>query len=174
MTSEIVNQAHGYAACAHRKQQRKYTGEHYIVHPATVAATLQLAGLPDFVVAAAYLHDVIEDCDVTFLELDHQFGLNIATLVYQVTDVFTSAAFPSWNRAQRKEMERKRLSTVHHYAQSIKVADLIDNTHSIVRHDPGFAKLYLAEKKLLLALLTKAEPKLLEQARLQLEGLGEI
>ena len=51
--------------------------------------------------------------------------------------------------------------------QTIKVADLIDNTKTIVEYDPKFAPVYLAEKALLLDVLTKADQALLEKAREQ-------
>ena len=172
MSSELYHRALGYAACAHRKQVRKYTGERYVNHPVRVADSLKLAGLPEFVQAAALLHDTIEDCGVTFLEIADEFNLNIATLVLQVTDCFTKEAYPWKNRAARKEMELVRLSHIHHYAQSIKVADLIDNTSDIAKHDKGFAKVYLREKRDLLNVLTEANPQLVRHADAQIKELS--
>ena len=64
----------------------------------------------------------------------------------QVTDVFTHEAYPELNRKIRKGMEADRLATISDDAKLVKLADMIDNTSSITEHDPGFAKLYLAEK----------------------------
>jgi hypothetical protein len=50
--------------------------------------------------------------------------------------------------------------------QTIKCADIISNTSSIVMHDPAFARVYLEEKRLLLERLTEADPRLLALARM--------
>ena len=69
------------------------------------------------------------------------------------------------NRARRKEIDRQRLSQAPGWVQTVKVADMIDNTSTIVEYDPKFAKVYLEEKRLLLAELTSADPLLLEKAK---------
>ena len=69
------------------------------------------------------------------------------------------------NRAARKAASRARLAAAPSWVQTIKCADLISNTSSIVRHDPEFAKVYLEEKRLLLDVLTKADPQLRDLAR---------
>ena len=66
-----------------------------------------------------------------------------------------------------KALDRQHSAAAPAEAQTIKVADLISNTRSIVAHDPGFAKLYLEEKRMLLEVLTKADPTLLNQAQEQ-------
>jgi hypothetical protein len=81
-----------------------------------------------------------------------------------LTDVFISGAGYG-NRAERKVREKDRLAKISADAQTIKVADLIDNTKSIVERDPGFAKVYLKEKAAVLAVMTKADPRLLAKAK---------
>jgi guanosine-3',5'-bis(diphosphate) 3'-pyrophosphohydrolase len=73
------------------------------------------------------------------------------------------------NRKARKAQDRVRLSQAPADVQTVKVADMIDNTESIVAHDPKFAKLYLEEKRLLLEVLTKADPKLVTIAKNQVK-----
>jgi hypothetical protein len=63
----------------------------------------------------------------------------------------------------------ERAMTTHNDLVTIKCADLISNTSSIVKHDPKFAEVYLEEKRLLLDVLTKADPWLVEIARKQSE-----
>lgn len=173
VSSDLITRADGFAACAHRKQLRKYTGSPYIEHPRRVAELLR-GYVPDFVRAAALLHDTIEDCGVTYNEIDAEFGANVATLVYQVTDVFTKESFPAWNRLERKNNERHRLGKSAAYAQSIKVADLMDNTSDIVANDKDFAKVYLREKAALLEVLIEAHPVLLLHANAQVEQLSNV
>jgi guanosine-3',5'-bis(diphosphate) 3'-pyrophosphohydrolase len=74
------------------------------------------------------------------------------------------------NRAERKAASRARLAAAPGWVQTIKCADLISNTSSIVKHDPKFAVTYLEEKRLLLDVLTKADPRLVAIARQQSEA----
>ena len=61
-------------------------------------------------------------------------------------------------------MDRQRLAESSREVQTIKVADLIDNTPSIVQHDPDFARVYLREKRDLLNVLTLADQDLVDRA----------
>jgi hypothetical protein len=73
------------------------------------------------------------------------------------------------NRAQRKAAGRARLAAAPDWVQTIKCADLISNTASIVQHDPAFAVVYIEEKRLLLDVMTRADQRLLALARGQVE-----
>ena len=74
-------------------------------------------------------------------------------------------------KLQVKRLSRERLARAPGWVQTIKCADLISNTSSIVKHDPVFAKTYLEEKRLLLDVLTMADKRLRELARHQAETL---
>jgi hypothetical protein len=63
-------------------------------------------------------------------------------------------------------LSRARLGAAPYWVQTIKCADIISNTSSIVMHDPAFARVYLEEKRLLLERLTEADPRLLALARM--------
>ncbi len=154
----LVERAKAFAAEKHRNQLRRYTNEPYIVHPIAVAKLVKGVKAHDEVVAAALLHDVLEDTDAKESELRELFGDTVTDLVVELTDVYTGPEHG--NRKLRKEKEAIRLSLASADAQTIKVADLIDNTRTIVRHDPGFARVYLPEKARLLYMLTKAHPAL--------------
>ena len=80
-------------------------------------------------------------------------GSTVAGLVLELTDVYTSAAYPQLNRAARKALECERLATVSAKAKLIKRMDIADNTKTIVACDPKFAKIYLREKEALLEVL---------------------
>ena len=179
-----LHRARNFAHQAHDsiKQTRKYTGEPYWKHTDEVADIVMDVMLPigrklnrndleraDTMIMAAHLHDVIEDVgNQLSSQISYEFGEKVLQLVWEVSDIFTAESRPGWNRAKRKEMEANRLSTVSADAQTIKVADLISNTASIVKHDPDFAKVYLKEKEYLLSKLTKASPVLLDRAFKQL------
>jgi (p)ppGpp synthase/HD superfamily hydrolase len=107
------------------------------------------------VLIAAYLHDVIEDVApfksaFSGTNIGELFGLSVLSLVWQLTDQYTPAAYPSMNRSKRKSAETGRLATVSDDALKIKLADIIENTFSIEHGAPKFARVYVAEKNLLL------------------------
>lgn len=161
---DIVLKASVFASAAHAAvgQKRKYTGEPYIVHPQQVALiTMRLKGSPEMV-AAAFLHDVIEDTQVTLDLITHEFGGEVAELVMWLTDVSKPE---DGNRAARKAMDREHIARAPWEAQIIKLADLISNTLSITQHDPDFATVYLKEKNLTLDVLDKVDKDLIEAVR---------
>jgi (p)ppGpp synthase/HD superfamily hydrolase len=156
-----------FATAAHAAvgQLRKYTFEPYIVHPAEVASMVMAHGGTDAMVAAAWLHDVVEDTGVTIELIRAEFGSEVSDLVGWLTDVSRP---DHGNRAARKAVDRAHTAAAPAEAQTIKCCDLISNTRSIVEHDPKFAETYLAEKRLLLEVMTKADPRLLALAREQI------
>ncbi|MGN6820566.1 MAG: HD domain-containing protein [Sphingomonas sp.] len=167
-----LNEAIAFAALAHSGQVRKYTGEPYIVHPIEVMQILydNLDAVSENELCAAVLHDVIEDTPVSLETIRERFGLEVASLVYELTEPKIEG-----NRKFRKQAEAQRLAGVSWEAQTIKYADLISNTRSIVAHDPNFAKLYLAEKAHLLSVMTEGDPKLrLEAERSLAQGQAAL
>ncbi|MGV2866385.1 HD domain-containing protein [Achromobacter sp. AGC39] len=155
-----------FALDKHRTQARKYTGDPYASHLAEVAGIVAtVAGNPERDISVAWLHDVREDQGVGNAELEERFGLEIARGVALLSD------FEEGNRATRKALSRNRLSCAPGWVQTIKCADLISNTSSIALHDPKFAAVYLEEKRLLLEVLTRADPRLLARARDQVSQL---
>jgi (p)ppGpp synthase/HD superfamily hydrolase len=151
-----------FAIEAHKNQKRKYTNEPYWVHLAQVAGLVSTVRNDNRSMAVAWLHDCIEDCGVTFDVLKEEFGWHVANGVQLLSDL------EEGNRETRKRLSRERLAEAPDWVQDIKVCDLISNTESIVQHDPEFAKIYIEEKRLLLDVLTKANPGLLEIARKQI------
>lgn len=164
--SDHVLRAMHFARWRHKDQKRKYTGNPYFDHLAEVAG-IAAAGLGPFWMEVglqvAYLHDCMEDQGVTEQELQTVFGLVVAAGVTWLSDLEKS------NRAERKAAARERLSKAPSYVQTIKCADIVSNTGSIVTHDPNFAVVYLIEATHLLAVLEKADVGLrqlaLEQVR---------
>jgi (p)ppGpp synthase/HD superfamily hydrolase len=169
--STVVEQARTFAIAAHSAngQIRKYTGEPYHVHPAEVAWIVEQAGGTEAQRAAAWLHDVVEDTDVSIELIEQMFGTYVAELVGWLTDVSKPE---DGNRAERKAIDREHTAQASLDAKMIKLADLSSNTKSIVEHDAKFAKVYLAEKRLLLEeALFDADPVLLAEVyRLLEEG----
>jgi (p)ppGpp synthase/HD superfamily hydrolase len=151
----------GFARCAHRKQKRKYTGEPYAVHCEAVASLVAQYTADQDVIAAACLHDTVEDTDVTASEIYEVFGQRVAQLVLEVTDVSRPE---DGNRKARKALDCEHVARSSPEGATIKLADLIDNTGSIVKYDKGFARSYLREKEALLEVLKHGNPELWERA----------
>lgn len=149
-----------FAREAHKAQQRKYTGNPYSDHLAEVAGIAISVGWhvpsvhPDDFMAVCWLHDCVEDCGIERGALIWHFGPVVSSGVMLLSDL------ENGNRAERKAASRARLAAAPGWVQTIKCADLISNTSSIVKHDPKFAVTYLEEKRLLLDVMTQADSRL--------------
>lgn len=146
--TDIVKSAADFARAKHDGQQRKYTGEPYFTHPSRVAAMVDARGATDCEIAAAYLHDVVEDCGVSLHEIKERFGQEVASLVGELTNTSKASGLP---RATRKEMDRERLRSCSESAKRIKLCDRIDNLidMAVTCDAPKFAVLYAEESELL-------------------------
>lgn len=147
-----------FATQAHGDQKRKYVDMLYITHPIAVAKLVKNNGGDMNMQAAALLHDVLEDTDITHEQLRtflYQIcyqadASDILQLVVELTDVYVKQSFPELNRQKRKALEASRLYFASDRAKAIKRADIEHNSESIMEHDPKFAKVFLAEKENLL------------------------
>lgn len=160
----MIDEAIAFAATAHAKQKRKYDDLPYIVHPIEVMSLVHLHAAnptPEMLVAAV-LHDVVEDTPVGLKTIERRFGPTVAAYVDGLTDKFTSP--DEGNRKQRKRKERERLAGACFEVQTIKYADLISNTGSIVKHDKNFARVYLREKEELLLSMRGGDKVLFQMA----------
>lgn len=145
----FATEAHGSI-----NQRRKYTDEYYIVHPAAVARMVASVTDDEAMIAAAWLHDVVEDTPVTLATIHDYFGPDVATLVSELTDVSTLA---DGNRKVRKQMELEHTRQASPRAKTVKLADFIDNARSICEHDKKFAPVFMQEMEQFLAVLTEGD-----------------
>lgn len=174
MQDSLEEQARRFATEAHAGagQRRKYTDEPYIVHPAAVVELVRSVTHDDAMLAAAWLHDTVEDTSATLGDIEAQFGARVASLVEMLTDSTPTAAK---NRAARKLAHFRHTASASPEAQTIKLADIIDNTRAIVRFDPDFARVYLVEKQIQIGLLKEGDVQLWQQASTIIEsGLAQL
>lgn len=159
----IVKKAELFATQRHAEigQVRKYTNEPYINHPAEVVEIVKSVKHTDEMLAAAWLHDTVEDTKTTLDEIKRIFGLIVWQYVKDLTDVSKKS---DGNRKTRKAIDREHTSKALPEAKTIKLADLISNSRTIKERDPKFAKVYLAEKRLLLEVLKEGDETLWKQA----------
>jgi (p)ppGpp synthase/HD superfamily hydrolase len=129
---EIALLAEGFGMCAHRNQWRKHENAPYIAHPSRVAGIVHEYTDDANVIAAAMMHGVLEDTDVTADEMRLIFGDMITDLVLDGTEV---------SRPEDGVRKVRRLMDKEHFAKSspgganIKLADLIDNVIGIAEHE---------------------------------------
>ena len=162
--NDLIQRAREFATSAHQRidQRRKYSGQPYDVHLKSVASLVAEVSDDPEMIAAAWLHDTVEDTPATHHDIEDTFGPGVARLVYELTDISKPG---DGNRAVRKAMDRDHLAQASDRAQTIKLADLIDNARDICRHDERFARTYLAEMAALLDVLNRGHPELLRRAR---------
>ena len=178
-----------YVKHAHRKQFRKYTGLPYHTHLVSVARIAwdflkETSFNKDMIIETALLHDIIEDTPVSPVDLiddlmdmgyTHDLSLSIVSAVLDLTDLYTTARFPQVNRSKRKVLEAQRLANIPPFSQSIKYADLMDNTSDIMDNDPGFGKIYLEEKAYIMSLMKMGHYPLYDACMMSMnENYGKI
>jgi (p)ppGpp synthase/HD superfamily hydrolase len=128
---ELVTKAANYAAKAHREHRRKDSAATpYINHLTEVAYLLAGAGCPATVIAAGYLHDTIEDVDVTYEMLLDEFGEEIAALVLTVTDD------KHLSNEERKQRQVDNATHAPADTAALKLADKMSNLRSLVKSPP--------------------------------------
>ena len=127
---ESVDKAYRLAADAHKAQLR-YSGQPYIIHPIAVANILLDFGMDAQSVAAAILHDTVEDTDVELPGLEKEFGKEIASLVDGVTKLGRVPL--STKEEQQAENIRKMLLAMSHDIRVIiiKLADRLHNMRTL-------------------------------------------
>ena len=155
----LVQRAWTFAYACHAAvgQRRKYSGEPYIVHPAKVAAIVRQVPHTPAMLCAAWLHDVVEDTEVSLADIERLFGSAVANLVDMLTNPTKSPGL-SWR--DKKQIDLEHIRRAAPAAKTVKLADIIDNCTDIRALDPQFAPVYLAEKREQLAVLREGDPVL--------------
>jgi GTP diphosphokinase / guanosine-3',5'-bis(diphosphate) 3'-diphosphatase len=143
---DLLNRAYVYAMRAHGEQKRA-SGDPYFSHPLQVAAILTDLKLDDATIAAALLHDTIEDTDATRAEIDRVFGRDIGTLVEGLTKLKKLDLVSK--EAKQAENLRKLLLAIADDVRVllIKLADRLHNMRTL-EHRPPEARRLTAEETL--------------------------
>ena len=121
----LVRRAYAFAEHAHRGQRRK-DGQAYISHPVRVARVLAALGYSEEVLAAALLHDVVEDSDTTLDQLREKFGGEVGGLVGAMTDDEEIGDY-----RERKAEHRERMAAAPVEAMAIYGADKLINSKTL-------------------------------------------
>lgn len=149
----LYEKARHLAVQAHESigQTRKYSKRPYYTHVLEVAELVSKVTNDEDVLAAACLHDVLEDVapvNPSFNEdwILREFNQRVLNIVVELTNVYTKEAYPQFNRKARKVLEHERLAKVSDEAKLVKRADLHHNSTEMDEQD-GFTKVWLEEKK---------------------------
>ena len=131
--SDLVKEAESFARINHEGQTRKgIAREPYITHVQEVATLVRDFGGTDIAIAAAWLHDVVEDCDPTIDEISKRFGAAVARVVLEVTD---NKDLP---KSARKQLQVESANHKSPEACLIKWADKTSNLLSIANSPPDW------------------------------------
>lgn len=158
-TDCMIEKAILFGRYAHRNQVRKGSGEPYWNHTERVGWKAMNCGLDDDTVVAAFLHDTIEDQDVSVELLTALFNANVAQGVWWLSD----QSKPSdGNRAVRKAIDRAHIAQAPVQIKTVKLIDSEDNLLDIRETDPGFAPTYFREKRELLEVLQDGDARMVQ------------
>ena len=128
--TKLIMKAYKLAEEKHRNQKRG-SGEPYIIHPLNVAYILAAIGLDDSTICAALLHDVVEDTDVTLKDLEEMFGDEIAEMVNGVTKL-SNLQFETVEETQVENYRRMFLAMGKDIRVIlIKLADRLHNMRTL-------------------------------------------
>lgn len=161
--TDVITRAADFARDAHNRigQLRKYSNLPYITHPQAVANIVATVTDDANTIAVAWLHDVVEDTEVTIAQIDARFGKDIAGLVADLTKVSKGTGEI---RKKRVELDRHHLAGADPRAKTIKLADIIHNLSDLADRDPETARNYVPEKELQLQVLGDGDGSLFQQA----------
>jgi GTP pyrophosphokinase len=123
--SELASAALRFARRVHLGQHRKQTGEQFVEHPIAVANLLLESGYDGPMIAAAYLHDVVEKTDVELDEIRERFGPEVARLVDQLSEDPALDGYGERKRALRRRILDSGGDSVVIYAAD-RVANMRD------------------------------------------------
>jgi GTP diphosphokinase / guanosine-3',5'-bis(diphosphate) 3'-diphosphatase len=134
MNGKLLLEAAAFASEKHRDQRRKDThASPYINHPIQVASLLSTGGQveDEEVLAAALLHDTVEDTDTTFDELTERFGARVSGFVAEMTD---DKALP---KEERKRVQIEHAPSLSNEATLVKLCDKICNISDVTSNPPA-------------------------------------
>ena len=131
--TELLDRAIVFAVKAHHNTERRGKGFPYIVHPMEAVEIVATITPDQELLAAAALHDTIEDTDVTVEDIRREFGDRIAELVHAESDQFTEGVREEDSWHGRKQAAIDRLAAASHDAKIVAMGDKLSNMRAIYR-----------------------------------------
>jgi (p)ppGpp synthase/HD superfamily hydrolase len=125
-SSTLVRDAYDLLAEKHGGQKQKVNGHPYVEHPLAVARDVSHAGFEPEMVAAALLHDIVEDTDLSVEDVRERFGERVAALVEAMTDEGEVEPYE-----RRKALHRRQVAAAGPEAAAIFAADKLNNVRAL-------------------------------------------
>ena len=133
LDTDLLDRAIIFAVKAHHNTERRGKGFPYIVHPMEAVEIVATITPDQELLAAAALHDTIEDTDVTVEDIRREFGDRIADLVHAESDQFTEGVSEEDSWHDRKQAAIDRLRNASHDAKIVAMGDKLSNMRAIWR-----------------------------------------
>ena len=133
LNTDLLDRAIVFAVRAHAGTERRGKGFPYIVHPMEAVSIVATMTSDQELLAAAALHDTVEDTDVTIDELRSEFGDRVATLVEEESDSFQEGVSEEESWHGRKQAAIDRLSKASREAKMVALGDKLSNMRAIAR-----------------------------------------
>ena len=131
--TDLLDRAIVFAVQAHHNTERRGKGFPYIVHPMEAVEIVATITSDQELLAAAALHDTIEDTDVTVEQIREAFGERVANLVHAESDQFTEGVSEEDSWHDRKQAAIDRLAAASHDAKIVAMGDKLSNMRAIWR-----------------------------------------
>ena len=170
--SDLVNSARLFANESHDRfsSGRVSALPNLPAHLKSVAQIVSTVTDHQETVAAAWLHDIVEDTAVTFGDLQRRFGSGVAKLVREITVPFNSGYR---NRVTRLAHAKEHLARASEAAKNIKLADLIDTCSELHKNNPVSLIAYASEADELASVLEGGNERLLARLRRNLQKYAQ-
>ena len=133
LNTELLDRAIVFAVRAHAGTERRGKGYPYIVHPMEAVEIVATMTSDQELLAAAALHDTVEDTDVTVEQIRAEFGDRVAALVASESDTFEEGVSEEDSWHARKQAAIDRLAKASHGAKIVALGDKLSNMRAIAR-----------------------------------------
>ncbi len=133
LNTELLDRAIIFAVKAHAGTERRGKGFPYIVHPMEAVEIVSTMTTDQELLAAAALHDTVEDTPVTVEQIRAEFGDRIANLVASESDTFEAGVSEEDSWHSRKQAAIDRLAAASHDAKIVALGDKLSNMRAIAR-----------------------------------------
>ena len=133
LDTNLLDRAIIFAVKAHAGTERRGKGFPYIVHPMEAVEIVATMTPDQELLAAAALHDTVEDPDVTIEQIREEFGERIASLVASESDTFEDGVSEEESWHKRKKAAIERLANASHDAKIVALGDKLSNMRAIAR-----------------------------------------
>jgi len=133
LNTELLDRAIIFAVKAHAGTERRGKGYPYIVHPLEAVEIVATMTADQELLAAAALHDTVEDTEVTVDQIRAEFGERIAALVADESDTFEAGVSEEDSWHSRKHVAIERLARASHDAKIVALGDKLSNMRAIAR-----------------------------------------